>query len=58
MSGSWIDDQGEVRALTLDDFLAMRPIRALHPEMPERVGVGSTVEESVTVDEVQIEVRG
>ena len=32
-----IDDEGEARELTLDDFKQMRPIREIHPDMPNRV---------------------
>ncbi len=38
-----IDDEGEVRELTLEDFKQMRPIREIHPDMPMRIGAPPSV---------------
>lgn len=32
-----IDEEGEVRELTLDDFRVLRPMGELHPDIPRRV---------------------
>lgn len=37
MSNPLIDDEGEVRELTLADFKLMVPIRKIHPDMPKWV---------------------
>ena len=37
MSKPLIDENGEVRELTEEDFKRMRPMRELHSDMPKRV---------------------